>query len=115
METEVDEHYRLLRANGFPRDTANVIFYYPLLVLEGPLYQALESARGLVVRPADHLQYRTETWVAQQRQAYHIDVITESYLPNYLKSVYKPRLNSLSIRLQGEAGRPPVRREIPVR
>ncbi len=88
LEAEIDEHYRLLRANGLPRDSTSVIFYYPLLVLEGPLSLAYDSARGLVLRPADHLQYRTETWFGQQRRAYHIDVIRESYLPRYLKSLH---------------------------
>lgn len=89
LESEIDERYVLLQKKGLPRDTTIITFYYPLLVVGGPLYQAYESKRGLALRPTDYIQYRRESWLLQQRRVYHIDVIREPYLERYLMILHR--------------------------
>ena len=79
----------MLQKKGLPRDTTIITFYYPLLVVGGPLYQAYESKRGLALRPTDYIQYRRESWLSQQRRVYHIDVIREPYLERYLMILHR--------------------------
>jgi hypothetical protein len=66
-----------------------VRLYYPLVVLQGRMFAASVKRGQIVLRESNHVQFRKE--VFQRRsdsvEQYQIDVITEKYLPSYLKMV----------------------------
>jgi hypothetical protein len=90
LEAIITEHYNSWRLpTKGEKEPINIQLYYPLLVVQGDLYLAKQSRRGLKMRKVRHVQFRRELWSAQKKATYHIDVIHESFLSAYLKIVEK--------------------------
>ena len=73
-----------------PRDEPEPIdiqIYYPLIVLQGPLYEAFPVEGQLKLRKSNHIQFRKEYHSASRHDTYQIDVITEPFLADYLALV----------------------------
>jgi hypothetical protein len=64
-------------------------FVYPLLVVQGELYDVRPSKRSARIVRSRHLQYFTCQEVGGEEYNYQIDVITESYLPQYLRLLFR--------------------------
>lgn len=90
LEYEIDKHFA-----GFtlPRkgrqEGVNVQIYYPVVVLQGDLYCARLSKGRLILKKSKHVQFRKEYFLPMQNEieTYQIDVITEDYLKDYLKTI----------------------------
>lgn len=67
----------------------NIEIYYPLLILQGPLYTASLNDKKLKLTKVKHVQYRKEFFSKDTHDTYQIDVITESFLNDYLDIVDK--------------------------
>lgn len=81
-------------ANSFdgwlPSDEwVNVTIYYPLVILQGSLYMASLINDSLTLKKSKHIQFRKEFFLPRRRvpETYQIDVITEEYLPEYLRLI----------------------------
>jgi hypothetical protein len=73
-----------------PRDEPEPIdieIYYPLIVLQGALYEAFPVGRRLKLKKTNHVQFRKEYHSANRHDTYQIDIITEPFLANYLTLV----------------------------
>jgi len=85
LEFYIDKYYGRYR---LPRkkevELINLEIYYPLLILQGPLYTAQLKRGRLVLRPTPHAQFRKDYYVKGRPVTYQIDVIRESFLASYL-------------------------------
>jgi len=88
LEAEITQHYNSWRLPmSGEKEPVNIQMYYPLVVVQGELFLAKESRRGLKIREVRHIQFRRELWSAKKKDAYQIDIIHESFLGAYLKMV----------------------------
>ena len=77
-----------------PPDTINeeqvdVKVYYPLLILQGDLYSASLRNKRLSLKKSKHIRFRKQ-FISTNKiepETYQIAVITEDYLPSYLKII----------------------------
>jgi hypothetical protein len=100
VEAEITKHYENWTPPRNPKDEGvNIQIYNPLLVLQGELYLARGTKRGVALSKAQHIQYRREVWTAKHRENYQVDVITESYMPQYLELIEK-EIDSIKRRLR---------------
>jgi len=67
----------------------NIQIYYPALVLQGRLIDARVSKSGVAFRRASHLSYRRTIIHQQGATEIQIDVLTESNLSSWLRTVDK--------------------------
>jgi len=89
LESEMDEHFRLLAENKpGERQSVNLSINYPLLILAGDILLATQTAKGISLRQVSKVQLRKELWHTGRRSVYHIDVITESHLGKYLDQIH---------------------------
>lgn len=90
LEAKIDEYYKsytLPRKNE--KDNINIGVFYPVLILQGDLYSAQIKKGKLELKKSKHIQYRKEYFSKEKQTTYQIDVISESFLPKYLKMVDK--------------------------
>lgn len=69
------------------REHLNVEMYYPLVVLQGDLFDGRETKRSVTLRATDHLQFHRSVSRKGKETDYQIDVIRERFLPKYLELV----------------------------
>lgn len=69
------------------RESVNLQIYYPLLVLQGELWDVRPSTKGLSMKRVRHLQYRRSVTTSKGETDYQIDVIEERFLKSYLSIV----------------------------
>ena len=62
-----------------------LIFLYPVLVVQGDLYEVRADAKQVEVAPADHLQYRCSQLYGARSEDFQVDVVTEDYFPSFLE------------------------------
>jgi hypothetical protein len=84
---------------GRSKERINVQIFYPLLVLQGDIYEAQTDTSPLVIQEVEHVQYYKEIWDGRGNKTYYIDVITERYLSKYLDLVSK-EVETIRRRLQ---------------
>jgi len=70
-------------------EEVNVQIYYPLLILQGSLFSATLKNNRLSLRKSKHIEFRKQLFLPRKNEVetYQIDVITEGYLPDYLRIV----------------------------
>lgn len=90
IRTGIDEHYRLL-ADWGPGifEATNIRLHLPVMVLGGDLFLVSEQGRKLRIRRANYVQYRREVWRGDASEIFHIDIITEKFLPKYIAILHK--------------------------
>lgn len=66
------------------REHVNVQIYYPILVLQGELWDVRPSTKGLSIKRVPHLQYRRSAATSKGESDYQLDVIEERFLRRYL-------------------------------
>jgi len=67
------------------KESMNIEFYYPVLIIQGELLDARAGKRSVTLKRAPHLQFRRSVVVGGKEKNYQIDVIEERYLPKYLE------------------------------
>jgi len=65
-------------------EALNLNLFYPLLIIKSDLYECKQKRGKPVFTRRKHIQFRKSVVSRQQQKTFHIDVITESYLKNYL-------------------------------
>ena len=90
LEYRISEHYDgwVLRDMA-EEEAVNIQIYYPLVILQEDLYSASLENKSISLRKAKHVQFRKEIFLPRENkvETYQIDVITEGYLPDYLKII----------------------------
>lgn len=88
LESEIDEYYQnYVVPEKDEQELININIYYPVLILQGLLYSAQMKKRSLVLKKCKHIQYRKEYFSKDKHDTYQIDVISESFLPEYIKII----------------------------
>jgi hypothetical protein len=93
LEYKIADHYADWDDWVLPRRAAeeeiNIQVYYPLLILQGDLYSATSTKRGVSFKKVKQIQFRKESFLPKSNKSenYQIDVITEDYLQDFLKIV----------------------------
>jgi hypothetical protein len=64
-----------------------LVFFYPVLIIQGRLVSVVESREDLTIDSVDHVSFHQSRVVGDEIVRYHIDVITESYLPTLLSQI----------------------------
>lgn len=84
-EVEIDHHYGGWEVTE--DEPINLQVYYPLLVVQGELFTAVDTDGSIALEQADHVQFSLEHFSTRHHAAYRVDVITEPYLHNYLELI----------------------------
>lgn len=82
LNYDIDEHYSHARLRG--KETINVQMYYPILVVSGEIINIMPTRKELKLRATNHIHYVQSYVTNGKEQRYHIDVVTEKYLPRLL-------------------------------
>jgi hypothetical protein len=105
LEYEIDNDFRNMSQWLIPEETEkdfiDLSFYYPVVIFQGDIYGAyigkndLVEERELTFKKCQHIQYNPEYFSFYSNEViyYHIDVITEKYLPFYLKMIDREMLS----------------------
>jgi hypothetical protein len=98
LESEVDEYYKSYVVPGKDEEESiNIEIYYPVLILQGPLYLAQIENEKLELRKCKHVQYRKEYFSRDKHDTYQIDVISESFLHQYTRIIEKEMEKAKSV------------------
>jgi len=68
-------------------EVLNLEIYYPLIILQGDLMDVRPIGKSAKLSRTNHILYRRTTIQQGKSRDYFIDVITESFLPDYIKMV----------------------------
>jgi len=100
LETQHDSFSNLIKCVEFKRhnyftnniwplqgaeEKMDLHFFYPIVVLQGELFQAIENDGDLKMEPIKWLSFRKQTIRNQEVSSYKIDVITEKFFPTFLE------------------------------
>ena len=80
-----DSHFRSWTFDD--EEAVSIQIYYPVVVFQGELLEAVPGKRTVRLRRAPHLQMRRSVATHGLERDYQIDVIQERYLPKYLDLV----------------------------
>jgi len=90
LEAKIDEYYEsYVSPSKNEQNNINIQVFYPVLILQGDLYSAQIRKGKLELKKCKHIQYRKEYFSKKKQTTYQIDVISESFLPKYLKIIDK--------------------------
>ena len=89
VEHGIEDHCNNWVSPGRSKEPINLQLYYPVLVLQGEIYEARTDVSPISVNKVEQIQYRKELWDGRGSNTYQIDVITESYVPRYLDVIGK--------------------------
>jgi hypothetical protein len=93
----VDQHFKSWLSGGF--EPVNIEFYYPVLVVSGPLLEARPRGSSVILSRRQHLQFRRSELTRGEPENYQIDVTTEAYLPRLL-SLIEREAQTIATRLK---------------
>jgi hypothetical protein len=81
----INKHYKHWQLG--PPETVNLQIFYPIVVVQGDLIEATQTARSVMLRSADHIQFRITIADSETDLSYQIDVVREKFLPRYLELI----------------------------
>ncbi|MCK4686799.1 MAG: hypothetical protein KAT66_01605 [Candidatus Lokiarchaeota archaeon] len=88
LNAKIDEHlnsYKLPEKDE--KECINLQLYYPILILQGDLYEAELVGDELKLTQSNHIVFKKQFASNKGNETYYIDVISERYLPDYLKLI----------------------------
>jgi hypothetical protein len=85
LNHDIDEHFSNTKLVG--RESLNLQMYYQILVLSGDIVDVWPTRRGIKIRTTNHVHYVQSYVKAGKERQYHIDVVTERYLPKLLDMI----------------------------
>jgi hypothetical protein len=76
------------------QEFVDLSFYYPVIIFQGDLFAAHIENNNPVLKKCEHIQYNPEFFSFYDNEVinYHVDVISEEYLPSYLKIIDREML-----------------------
>jgi hypothetical protein len=93
LEYQIDDDFKNMKQWFLPEEPEkqfiDLSFNYPLVIYQGDIYFARPNGGDLKLTKCDHIQYNPEFYSFYDKEviSYHIDVITEKYLPSFIKIV----------------------------
>jgi hypothetical protein len=81
----VADHFKRWSFGG--HESLNIQLYYPVLIVQGDLFEARPTKGTLSLRRRSHLAFRRSEFVGGEERDYQIDVIQERYLPRFIHVV----------------------------
>jgi len=99
LENEIENDYKNMSqwiiSEEKETDFVDLSLYYPLVIYQGEIDAVSFNKNGqqtkddLIITKCDHIQYNPEFYSFYENEviSYHIDVITEKYLPTYIKNI----------------------------
>lgn len=90
LDYKIAQHYdNWYLPESSDKEAVNVQIYYPILILQSKLYSATLKDGRLILRKSRHIQFMKKLFLPRSADAetYQIDIITEDYLPTYIKIV----------------------------
>ena len=87
LNHDIDDHYSYRKPEK--RENLNLQMYYPVLVLAGQIVDLYPTRKELKLRYTKHAHYIQSYIAAGNEQQYHIDVVTEDYLPVLMRQIRK--------------------------
>ncbi len=66
----------------------NLEFYYPILVIDGPIFEARQTRDEVKLEKTEHVNFRRSVHF-EDEQSFHIDVVTENYFTKNLTTIEK--------------------------
>lgn len=90
LDYEIAKHFdNWYLPNKVDEEEVNIQIYYPLVIFQGDLFSSVLKNNQLALRKSKHIQFRKELFLPRTNKAerYQIDVITEGYLPDYLRII----------------------------
>jgi hypothetical protein len=85
LNHDMNDHYSNARLSG--KETINVQIYYPILVASGEVISITPTRKDLKLGATNHIHYVQSYITTGKQQSYHIDVVTEKYLPHLLRLI----------------------------
>lgn len=85
LNHDIDEHYSHSRLRGI--EPINVQIYYQILVVSGEIIDITPTRKDVKLRATNHIHYVQSYVTRGKEQSYHIDVVTEKYLPHLLRLI----------------------------
>jgi hypothetical protein len=76
-----------LRYTPSIKDSINIEFYYPILIIQGQLIEGRTTGNKLNLRKVNHLCFRRTLIRNGKDETYNIDVVTEGGLPGLVKQI----------------------------
>ena len=104
LEYEIEEDFKnmsqWLSVDEIEKEFMDLSFYYPVMIFQGDIYTYTENSSD-PLKPCMHVQYNPEfiSFHSNSLISYHIDVIAEQYLPDYLK-IINQEMNTLKEKLR---------------
>ncbi len=92
LDYEIEEDFKeYYLPDKSEEESIEIKIYYPLLILQQDLYSAFLKGKYFILRKSKHIQFRKQyhSTYSKEIKTYCIDVITEDYLPKYLKIIDK--------------------------
>jgi hypothetical protein len=90
LDYEIARHFDAWAPpNTINEEQVDIKVYYPLLILQGDLYSAYLRNKRLSLKKSKHVRFRKQ-FISPSKtepETYQIAVITEDYLPSYLKII----------------------------
>lgn len=96
LEQEIESDFKnmgqWLVPEEIEREFVDLSFYYPVVIFQGDIYAVsigkndLPEKNELALKKCDHIQYNPEFFSFYENEviSYHMDVVSEKYLPSYL-------------------------------
>jgi len=101
LEQEIDSDYKNMKLWLDPeekeKEFIDLSFYYPTVIFQGDIYSThvdknqKPEKHQLIFNKSQHIQYNPEFYSFYHNRViyYHLDVITEAFLPQYLEIIEK--------------------------
>jgi hypothetical protein len=80
-------------------EPVNLQIYYPVIVVQGALFDARPSKKSVRLYKANHIQYRQAAITRGEEMDYQIDVVTEAYFPQYVDMI-EDEIEKMARRMQ---------------
>jgi len=90
-------------------EPVNLQIYYPVIVVQGALFDAHPGKRSVQLYNAKHIQYRQPAIVNDEEVTYQIDIVTESYFPQFV-DIVEDEVQKMVRRMQRH--KPQIRRSV---
>jgi hypothetical protein len=116
LENEIDDDFKNMSQWLVPGETEkefiDLSFYYPVVIYQGEINainvggNESSSKDNLTIKKCDHIQYNAEFYSFYDKEviSYHVDVISEKYLPAYLKLIDQEMLKIKRVLQQQKQG-----------
>jgi hypothetical protein len=105
LEFEIDEDFknisRWMSSNKKGTKFMDLSFYYPVVIYQGDIHVAHVDGDNVKMELSNHIQFNPEFYSHYYEEviSYHIDVISEDYLPYFL-NIIDLEMNTIKKKLQ---------------